>query len=345
MLSISQEKLKGYQLLSLALLLMVFLTLGLREVAQRPTSAPDYRAGISTAEVNFVVNSGDSGAIIASNLEKAGIIKSSTTFFRLAVADSRSARIAPGTYQLSVKIPARTALDQLLDLERIIGLITLRDGVRLSEVKALLKDDGYKEVEAAFAKIAPPTEFQGRDLEGYLYPAKYSFTPEASSEDVLRAMVKRFSQAVVNFDFSDNPAGLSPHEIITVASLVEAEGTPDVFGKVARVIYNRLKIGMALQFDSTIHYFLNQRGDISLRLNQTKIANPYNTYLNRGLPPGPIGSPTRTAIEAALNPEPGNWLYFITLAPGQTRFTNSYEEFLQWKVIYRENLRKGIFDD
>lgn len=345
MLSISQEKIKGYRLLGLALLLMVLLTLGLREVAQRPSSSPDYRAGMSAGEVNFVVNNGDSGAIIASNLERAGVIKSSTTFFKLAVGDSRSARIAPGTYRMSSMIPARQALDQLLDLERIIGLITLRDGVRLNEVKKLLRGDGYQQVDQAFVKIRPPSNFQGRNLEGYLYPAKYSFTPEASSEDVLQAMVKRFSQAVADFDFSNNPAGLSSHEIITVASLIEAEGTPDVFGKVSRVIYNRLKIGMALQFDSTIHYFLNQRGDISLTLNQTKIANSYNTYLNRGLPPGPIGSPTQAAIDAALNPEPGGWIYFITVAPSETRFTDSYEEFLQWKVLYRKNLRNGLFND
>jgi UPF0755 protein len=345
MLAISQERIKGYRLLALALILMVFVTLGLREIAQRPSALPDYPAGISVSEVNFVVNSGDSGAIIASNLEKFGVIKSATTFFRLAVSDVRSARIAPGTYRMDLTIPARQALDQLLDLGRIVGLITLRDGVRLNEVKLILKEEGYEKVDEAFTIMQPPPPFSGKNLEGFLYPAKYSFAPSATSVDVVTAMLRRFNQAVANLDFENIPGGLSTTQIITAASLIEAEGTPDVFRKISRVIYNRIKIRMPLQFDSTVHYFLNQRGDISLSINQTKIANPYNTYLNAGLPPGPIGSPTRAAISAALDPEPGDWIYFITVAPSETRFTKSYEEFLQWKVLYRQNLRKGLFDD
>ena len=158
-------------------------------------------------------------------------------------------------------------------------------------------------------------------------------------------MVERFQVAVQDLDLEKNPGDLSPDQLITLASLIEAEGTPDVFNKISRVIYNRLAIGMPLQLDATIHYLQGTRGEISLTLAETKIQSRYNTYLNRGLPPGPIGSPTRSAILAALDPEPGDWLYFITVAPKDTRFTRSYDEFLDLKRLYRENYRKGLFEN
>ena len=125
---------------------------------------------------------------------------------------------------------------------------------------------------------------------------------------------------------------------------MESEGTPDVFGNVARVIFNRLQIGMPLQFDSTVHYALDRRGEIRVSLKETKVASNYNTFLNRGLPPGPIGSPTRAAFDATLNPPQGDWLYFVTVKPGETRFTSSYETFLRWKAEYKANFRKGLFE-
>jgi UPF0755 protein len=101
---------------------------------------------------------------------------------------------------------------------------------------------------------------------------------------------------------------------------------------------------MPLQFDSTVHFALNRRGEIRVSIKDTQVKSPYNTFINRGLPPGPIGSPNREAIDAALNPAEGDWLYFVTVKPFDTRFTSSYDEFLLWKAEYKRNFKAGLFE-
>jgi UPF0755 protein len=326
-------------------LLMALITFTLREIANQPRALPDFESGMSEGSTTLVIESGESGSEIAKKLESAGVIKSAETFFRLAVGDSRSSRIAPGTYRLETKIPAAEALEQLLDLDRVIGLISVRDGARLDEVVTLLEENGFKDVRTVLEKRKPQAPFTFKSLEGFLYPAKYSFEPGAKADDVINAMTERFYRALAENDLNDLPQGISPDEFLIIASIVEAEGTPDVFSKIARVIYNRLERKMALQMDSTVHYIKRERGNIALSLAATKIDSPYNTYQRQGLPPGPIGSPTSAAMRATLNPEAGDWLYFITVAPKETRFTKSYDEFLQWKELYRKNYKAGLFDD
>jgi UPF0755 protein len=101
---------------------------------------------------------------------------------------------------------------------------------------------------------------------------------------------------------------------------------------------------MPLQMDSTVHYIESKRGDIFLSTKSTLVNSPFNTYRRTGLPPAPIGNPGRNAMLAAVSPTPGDWLYFITVAPGDTRFTKSFDEFNSWKLIYKANLRAGKFE-
>ena len=326
-------------------LLMALITFTLREIANQPRALPDFESGMSEGSTTLVIESGESGSEIAKKLESAGVIKSAETFFRLAVGDTRSSRIAPGTYRLETKIPSAEALEQLLDLDRVIGLISVRDGARLDEVVTLLEENGFKDVRTVLEKRKPQAPFTFKSLEGFLYPAKYSFEPGAKADDVIDAMTERFYRALAENDLNNLPQRISPDDFLIIASIVEAEGTPDVFTKIARVIYNRLERKMALQMDSTVHYIKRERGNIALSLAATKIDSPYNTYQRQGLPPGPIGSPTSAAMRATLNPEAGDWLYFITVAPKETRFTKSYDEFLQWKELYRKNYKAGLFDD
>ena len=333
------------RILLLVGVLLVLVTLGLREVANRPSTFADYPTGVSESSVQVIVESGQTGEEIARELERLDVIASWRAFFTLAVTDSRAERIAPGSYRIDRKIPASEALEQLLDPERIEGLIALRDGVRVDEVRKLLKSLDYKDVDQVIDETRPPVGFDLPTLEGFLYPARYSFEPGTATQSVVDAMKLRFQAAIDDLDLTKNAGNFTPEEIIIIASLIEAEGTPDVFSKVSRVILNRLRIGMPLQLDSTIHYIQGSRGEISLSLNETKVKSPFNTYQNRGLPPAPIGSPTRAAIQSAIAPEAGNWIYFITVAPGDTRFTDSYQQFLDWKALYRENYRSGLFDD
>jgi UPF0755 protein len=123
-----------------------------------------------------------------------------------------------------------------------------------------------------------------------------------------------------------------------VASLLQAEAQPKDFAKVARVIYNRLDKDMRLQLDTTVLYALGRSGT-HLSPDELQTDSPYNTYKNKGLPPTPIDSPGQQAINAALHPAKGNWLYYVTtnLKTGETKFTNSYQEFLQFKRELKAN--------
>lgn len=319
-------------------------TFGLRSLASGPTSAPDYDGKDRGSEVIISVDKGDTGSIIGRKLADADVVQSAESFFRVAVADPRSNRIAPGDHRLERKIPAKIALDQLLDPKRVVNLIVVRDGAWVNEISLEMEKIGFgkQDIAQALSKVSPPAGFNSRSIEGFLYPAFYSVSKGSTAVDVLNEMVARFSFSTQGIQW-DSMKGFTKDQILTIASLIETEGTPDVHKKVSRVIYNRLSQGMPLQLDSTIHYILQRRGEIRVSLNDTKVASRYNTFSRTGLPPGPIGSPTRASIEAALSPEPGDWLYFVTVRPGETKFTARYDEFLQFKAEYKKNLAAGLF--
>ena len=325
--------------------LIVFITFLLREANSGPQSAPDYEVGSAGQEVIVEILSGESGSEIGRKLESLLVVKSSAAFFKVAVADSRSQRIAPGEHRIETRIPAKVALEQLLDPSRIPNLIVVKDGQRLSEISESIINFGISkvELEKSIRNAFPPEMFSSKNIEGFLYPAQYSFNKSVDGDEILSAMLNRFVSATKDIDWS-NERDFTPFEIMVIASLVQTEGTPDVFGKVSRVIYNRLEKRMPLQFDSTVHYALERRGEIRVSLVDTKVKNRYNTFVYPGLPPGPIGSPTKPAIDAALNPEVGNWLYFVTVKPFDTRFTNSYDQFLEWKAEYKRNFNEGLFE-
>lgn len=329
--------------LTFALALIGALTLILRSIAPEPAAAPDFDGSNRGTEVVIEISQGATGSEIAELLYEQGVVKSARAFFQVAVGDARSGRIAPGQHRLERGLPATVALEQLLDADRIVNLIRIRDGARLREVRAELIAAGFpeREVGKALANAEIPSGFDTNSLEGFLYPAFYAPTAGASAGDLVAQMIARFQQSTS--DLSWRYKKYSKMELLTIASIIESEGTPDVHAKVARVIYNRLAKAMPLQMDSTIHYILGTRGNIRVSIDQTKIANLYNTYRNPGLPPGPIGSPTRASILAALEPATGPWLYFVSVSPTETKFTDSYEEFLAFKSEFRRNYRAGIF--
>ena len=330
--------------LALAAIFVLLITLLFREIAPSPKSAVDYTGNERGEEVIVEIPEGATGSQVGQLLFEKEVVASALSFFRVAVADERSSRIAPGEHRIETKIPAREALNQLLDPDRILNLIRVRDGSRLTEVITSLKAVGFseKEIQSALKEIRVQEPFSNRKIEGLLYPAFYSKSKTDSAKTMLQDMVNRFEASTQGLTWEY--LKYKPYELLTIASLVESEGIPIDFPKVARVIYNRLEIGMPLQFDSTVHYIFDRRGEIQLSIQDTKVKNPYNTFQNRGLPPGPIGSPTRAAIEAALNPESGPWLYFVTVLPKQTKFTADYDEFLKFKAEYKRNFAAGKFE-
>jgi UPF0755 protein len=330
--------------LTLAAIFVVLLTLSLREIAPSPKAAADFSGSERGPEIILEIPAGATGSEVARLLYEKGVIASSLAFFRVAVSDERSARIAPGEHRVDTKISAREALEQLLEPDRILNLIRIRDGSRLTEVLSALKDVGFtnEQIKSALTEIRVQAPFNEKKLEGLLYPAFYSKSKTDTAKSLLQSMVNRFEASTQDlvWEYRD----FKPYELLTIASLVESEGIPIDFPKVAQVIYNRLRLGMPLQFDSTVHYIFDRRGEIQLSLKDTQVKNPYNTFQNRGLPPGPIGSPTRAAIEATLNPESGPWLYFVTVLPKETKFTEDYEEFLLFKAEYKRNFASGKFE-
>ena len=338
------KKLK--RLVAAGLIALLF-TLSLFLIRSSSNSAPDFERQISVVgldEVVIDIPAGASGSTIGGILFEAGIVKSSEAYFRVAVADSRSQKVAPGQHRLTVGISAQQALDQLLDPNRIPNLIKVNEGAWKSEIVDALVDYGFtvNDVKLALSQLQLPKGFS--DSEGLLFPAQYSFAEGTSALTALQEMVDRFTRDEIARTILEGTSRFSAQELLTIASIIQAEGDAKDFDKVARVIYNRLAIDMPLQMDSTVHFVKKVRGQIFLSRNSTLLNSPYNTYRRYGLPPGPIGSPGTAAMRAALNPAQGDWLYFITVSPGDTRFTSKISEFNSWKQLYTKNRKAGAFN-
>ena len=333
--------------LLLAGLLIVSLTLSLHVIRTQGKGAPDFpemQISSQSAEVTIEIPVGSTGSQIARLLFDSGVTKSSLAFFRVAVADSRSGKIAPGAHRLTQQISARQALEQLLDPKRIPNLFVVSEGAWNSEIFTELRNRGFtkQELSIAISSLVLPPGYSS--LEGLLFPAQYSFTSNVSATEILQSMVNRFSVEADSSGLNTSTDKYSPAQLLVIASIIQAEADLADFAKVSQVIRNRLSIGMPLQMDSTVHYIRKVRGEIFLSTKATLAKSPYNTYKRYGLPPGAIGNPGRAAIDAALRPENGDWLFFITVAPGDTRFTKSNDQFLEWKRLYEKNRRAGAFE-
>ncbi|MET9816831.1 MULTISPECIES: endolytic transglycosylase MltG [unclassified Streptomyces] len=210
--------------------------------------------------------------------------------------------------------------------------LVIPEGWRASQVyaavdKALALPAGSTKKSLAKAALKLPNDAEGNP-EGYLFPATYPLQEKVTPEKLLALMVdtanERFNGAPIAAGAQRN--AMNVYQAVTIASIVQAEAaTRADMGKVARVIFNRLERGMPLQMDSTLNYALN-RATLRTTASDTRLDSPYNSYQRMGLPPTPIDNPGEEAMRAAVNPPPGDWLYFVTVKPGDTRFTADYRE-------------------
>ncbi|GAA3888851.1 endolytic transglycosylase MltG [Streptomyces lacrimifluminis] len=204
--------------------------------------------------------------------------------------------------------------------------------------KALALPAGSTKKSLVKARLKLPTDAEGNP-EGYLFPATYPLKEKATPESLLSFMVdtanQKFGGPPVTAGAQRN--AMNVYQAVTIASIVQAEaaGKQDM-GKVARVVFNRLERGMPLQMDSTINYALN-RSTLRTTVNDTRLNSPYNSYQRMGLPPTPIANPGEEAMRAAINPTPGDWLYFVTVKPGDTRFTADYAEHQRNVAEFNQN--------
>ncbi|MCS4484391.1 endolytic transglycosylase MltG [Gleimia sp. 6138-11-ORH1] len=298
------------------------------------TEAGDY-PGPGTTEVVAVINPGDSGTVIAKKLVELDVIKTEAAFIRAWEANQAAQSVQPGSYTLKQKMSSADAVAALLDpTKRTSNAVSIASGFTIWQVAERLKaNENFtaEEVDAAIANpsdLGLPAEANGK-LEGWLQPGSYEVHTDDKPADVLRAMVQA---RIAELDALKVPAEQRQNVLIKASILEREVNGPTYMGKVARVIENRLTkpeaetVGL-LQMDSTVLYGVHRAGGIPTS-EEIKKDTPYNTYIHKGLPPGPISMPSKAAIEATLNPEPGDWLYFVTvnLDTGETKFSSTNKE-------------------
>jgi UPF0755 protein len=312
---------------------------------------PDFAGPGTTTRVVHIFP-GDTATVVGQRLQQDGVVASARAFSNAAKASGQGSALEPGYYRVRLHMNAALAFALLLKpSSREQTKVIIPEGWRLSQIIAALgretgKPQGYQQAIKNVAALNLPSFAHGKP-EGYLFPATYSIQPNTSPLKVLQGMVTRFGEeaASINLPAAAAHAELTQSDVIIVASLIQAEGrrAPD-FPKIARVIYNRLNANpqIKLQLDSTVMYALHKYGIIASN-QQIKVNSRYNTYVHTGLPPGPIDSPGAAAINAALHPAHGTWLYFVTVDPktGATKFTSSFAQFQQFRAELQSNIAKG----
>lgn len=320
-------------LLSLAVLIGGgwFVAGKIKDVYNNFRTVEDYNNEAGTADVVVVIPPNTSLSKISDILVQADVVKTAKAFDRVVAGNEQAKKIQAGQYKLRTQIPAKTALEMLLDTTNMIrNRFQIPEGLRYSQILPLLvKATGIKKAdfEAALKdrKGLGIPSWMGKSNEGFLFPDTYELPAKPTAKSVLKVIVDNFNRVThdAGLEVKAKDLGLTPYQALTLASLVEREASrDDDRPKVARVFLNRLDIKMALQSDATVAYANNITGRVTTTPAERKNPSPYNTYLHPGLPPGPITAPAKKALEATLNPADGNWKFFVVvnLDTGETDF-------------------------
>ena len=285
---------------------------------------------------------GDSLSDVAAKLEEAGAIESAFVFELQARYEGYGTEIKTGQYTFR---PGQTSGEILHELT--VGqpaptiTVTIPEGLTIEETAGTVAADSSVTA-PAFEEAARRTDYgyafldnsDVKTTEGYLFPAKYDFEKGVTARQIVDRLLEQYLLETQDIDFAEakERLDLTEDQIVTVASLIEKEAAgPEEKPLIASVIYNRMRKDTPLQIDATIQYAL-KRPKANLSLADLKVDSPYNTYEKEGLPPGPICSPGRESLLAALNPANTNYLYYVLEANGEKHFfTKSYEDFLREK--------------
>lgn len=305
-------------------------------------SVSDY-PGPGHGAVQVVVGSGDSGAKIGATLAGARVVATQSAFTKAFKANASAPSIQPGTYNLMLEMKASDAVTMLLDpASKVDYKVTVPEGLRATQIYDRISSvttipvADLAAAAADTASIGLPAE-AGGNVEGWLFPATYSFQPKVTATEILSQMVAKTVSVLDGLGVAADQR----ESVLTIASIAEKEVSfPDEYAKVTRVIDNKLTRQIPLQMDTINAYGLNKSA-MDLTGADLKADNPYNSRVKLGLPPTPISNPGQATLQAALNPTPGDWTYFITvnLDTGETIFTSDYNEFLAGKAKYQEWLK------
>ncbi|SFS04870.1 UPF0755 protein [Microbacterium sp. cf046] len=314
----------------------------------------DYDPGLANGEALVTIASGDTGAPISQSLYDAGVTKTPEAFYDYLIETAQNPPFVPGVFKLQKQMTSEAALAALLDpANKMENSAQLREGLTVEQSLPILADGTGIPLEDYQAAVADPSAYgvSADTLEGWLFPATYTFDPGVTATDVIATLVDR---AVQSLDAAGVPVE-DRQRILTIASIIQREARFEAdFYKVSRVIENRMDpsnqetFGL-LQMDSTAQYGYGELHDGTVSSSGEALTddNPWNTYVHPGLPIGPIANPGDTAIDAAMHPADGNWLYFVTvnLDTGETVFTSNLTDHnravAQWQAWCSDNPDSG----
>lgn len=301
------------------------------------SSIADYDSA-GEGSVEFSIEQGENPDQVGQRMADKGIVKSAAAFTSAVAANDLT--LYPGTYTLKYHMKASMAAAVVSDQGLAKGFLEVKAGERLNDVidnavkeSGIARDD-FESIIKGGGKGILPAEADG-NFEGWLEPGSYNVSDGSSAKEIMKRMV---DARVSKLDEWGAPTGEARERLLTEASIAEAEvNSTQYYGKVVRVILNRLDKGMTLGMDSTVAYGCNTSGTQLTNDQLNDASNPYNTRVNKGLPPTPISNPGDNAIEAAMNPPQGDWLYFVTtnLKTGETKFTNNNAEFQKLVEEYK----------
>lgn len=341
----------------------------------------DEYSGAGKDDVVIQVHDGDSTTQIGQTLREANVVSNVKGFVDAAKDNAAIAAIQPGFYELRTEMSASAAVQRLADPKNRVGKLVIPEGRQLDDVaevgsgkvtdgiftlisKATCVDlNGQRKCVPAedlrrAAELSAPAELKvpqwaaqpvtalgnnHRRLEGLVAPGTWNVDPGGTPQQILATLIDESATHYVKGGLLDTAAAmnLSPYQILIVGSLVQREAKPHDFAKVARVIYNRLAEPQRLEFDSTVNYPLDRQEVATTDADRAQVT-PWNTYATEGLPTTPICSPGDDALAAAERPEPGDWLYFVTVdTEGTTLFTRDYQQHLANIELARRN---GVLD-
>lgn len=313
------------------------------------------------------VHPGDTAAQLAQTLYQKGVVASPQAFYSKAIRNDAMGALQPGYYAVPSHSPAKEAVSTLASPKARVGNVVISSGRQLHDqhdvTTGARKEGIYTKIAAASCLGTGPTQHcttaeqlaqagastdsaslgvpqwamdgvqhvpdRARQLEGLIGAGTWDFDPSGTPQQILRQLVTESADSYETTGLLQSSApGMNPYQTLIGASLVEREAVGDDMGKVARVIVNRLAAGQKLEFDSTVNYALDKTEVATTDADRAK-QTPWNTYAKVGLPATPISAPSKAALKAMEKPEPGNWLYFVTVdKQGTTLFTNSYSEHL-----------------
>lgn len=335
-------KLKYLLLLIIALLIAVagaagWIAVDLHRFAHRPADGEEHSHIVSVAP-------GESFGMLSARLEKAGVITSDIRFKIIARLSGDDKRLRAGEYALSTAMTPMEIIDILASGKVLLHRLTIPEGYTIDQVATEVEKAGLASAEE-FSRLArdpslvSELQLDGPSLEGYLFPDTYHFPREVSARGIITTMVNAY-QSLVTDEWRNraHELDLSIHDIVTLASIIEKEtGAPSERPIIASVFHNRLKKRMRLESDPTVIYGIESfDGNITRR--HLSSATPYNTYVIRGLPPGPIANPGRAALEAALYPAETDYLFFVSKKDGTHYFSKTIAEHTE--AVRKYQLRR-----